>query len=237
MKTSNKILVGTGLLFLFVIIIALIVLRLMIDHGIKTEREWSSDEPIATQQAYDYQHFTELELNGPWQVEVQYGDKYSVTISVPENMRDKVQVTERDDRLYLECRRHKPYRGNLRAEITMPNLRRVESSSVAEITIRDFKTDDLSLRLSGAGKIAGYDNEIQNLDLRADGAAKIDMRWTQVTNATINANGAAHIKLNMHGGRLRGHANGAVRLELEGKVAEDNLNTTGAVSVRRRYSD
>jgi uncharacterized protein YpmB len=60
MKNSNKILVGTGLLFVMIIFILIVVVRLMFDNSIRQDSAYDDFENLISEN-YDLKNFDKVE--------------------------------------------------------------------------------------------------------------------------------------------------------------------------------
>lgn len=230
MKTSNKILVGTGLLFVTVIFILMIVGRIMI--GGNPERGDDYENRVTTN--YDLRDFKEVEIHDNWSVTIRRGDRFAVEVNAPQSVLENTRVEVVDDRLVFENKRNAHQKGELEAIITMPGIEVITSEGAAMIEMEDFTCDELKIKVEGAGKIRGYGNKIANLRLESEGASRIDLVDSSVKNAKIDVTGAGFIELNMDGGDLTGTASGAAKIVYYGAVNTEKIKTAGVVSVRHR---
>jgi len=233
MKTSNKILVGTGLLFITVIFILMIIGRIMIGGYSERGDDYDNFEsPVTTN--YDLRDFKEVEINDNWRVTIRQGDQFAVEVIAPQSVLENIRVEVVDDRLVFENKKHVYRKDELEAVVTMPDIKVVASEDVAVVELEDFTCDELKIKIEGACKIRGYGNKISNLRLESEGASRVDLVDSSVKNAKIDVTGAGFIELNMDGGDLTGTASGAAKVVYYGTVSTEKIKTAGVVSVRHR---
>lgn len=234
MKTSNKILLITLSLILLFVAGMIIVSRFAIDPEYaekSAENHWSDSELTN----YVLKDFTEVSVSGNWDVTILSNDTFKVRIYSPKETKDRLSVTKRGSLLQLNSSGNfHQRRDQFKAEIHMPNLSKIQSEMTSTIRFDGFKSRKLDLKIDGAGWITGSNNIIENLELSTEGASQIDLKFSTVKNARLDMNGAGKVRLNMAGGKLTGSANGAGSIVYSGSVSEQDVQTNGAVSIRKR---
>lgn len=233
MKTSNKILVGTGLLFATLIIILMIVGRFML--GVNPDRDDDYDDmerDVVTN--YDFSGFKKIEIYDNWNVTIRQGDQFAVEVSMPGSVIEKAKIEVVGDRLIFKNRSFRYRKGELEAFVTMPTIESITSADATSIELDSFTCDQLKIKLDGACKIRARNNVIADLHLSCNGAARVDLAESVVKNAALQVNGAGFIEINMDGGELTGMASGAARIVYSGSVSSEKIKTFGAVSVKHR---
>jgi len=112
---------------------------------------------------YDVDSFTQLELDGVFNVYIQQGEKVGVSVETDENLHDFVSVKGRGDKLKIDTRKklniRKKYRMNV--YVTVQDLERLEINGVGEVQTKNtLQLKDLDLRIKCVGNV--------ELDLEAD---------------------------------------------------------------------
>ena len=233
MKTSNKILFGSGLLIVTLIVLLLIVSLILLNKSLTRDDSYDSlEQRVVTQ--YDLRDFKEIEINDNWTVTIRQGEKYAVEVSAPQHVLDRTRVEVTGGRLRFENHTRIRRKGDLEALITMPVIERISSADAALIEVEDFTCNQLKIKLDGASKLRGRGNVITDLYLNCNGAAQIDLYDSSIKNARLDVNGAGYIQLKMDGGELTGSAAGAAKIVYTGTVSAENVRTAGVVSVRHR---
>jgi len=233
MKTSNKILVGTGLLFITLILIIMIIIRLILGTLPESGESYYDLGPEITTN-YNFSDFKKIEINDNWSVTIRQGNQFGVEVTVPQSIAEKVEVEVVGDRLTFTNDSFMRRRGRLEALVTMPSIDGITSEDVAQFDLDDFTCDRLQIKLDGACKVRARNNVITNLDLKCTGATHADLAESVITNANVRVTGASHIELNMNGGDLTGVASGAAKIVYYGTVNTEKIRSSGAVSIRHR---
>jgi len=233
MKNSNKILVGTGLLFVTIIFIILVVARLVLDTNIEEDNEYDDFEDIILE-SYDLNDFDKVEINDSWKVTIRQGEHYKIDVTAPKEVLERTRVEVIGDRLVLDTKNYLRWKDKPEANLTMPNIVEIAVEGAAMIDLEDFSCDELRMQVAGACKVHGEGNTINNLQLKSDGASNVDLTGSMVKNADLDINGAGSVELKMDGGELTGMASGAAKIVYYGLGSKENIKTNGVVSVRHR---
>ena len=194
-----------------------------------------------TTKTFDVRDFDGVEIAGQWQVTVERGDDWRVSVEMPAEVSDQVRVERNGDALDLRYNgRWLPgdfggENGALKATITMPALERLTASGIAtQLTFSGFDGSGLSIDISGGVNLQGTASRFDSLTLELSGAGNLDLRDVSVTDANVEISGAGSVTLRMAGGRLIGDMSGAASLEYYGTVSTEAIDKSGVVSVRRR---
>jgi hypothetical protein len=192
-----------------------------------------------TSRTYEHSGFDRIDVNGQWEVVVQRGDAWRVTVDMPAELVADVEVDVEGDELSLRVARGWWFGGfgdgnGLKATITMPTLRSLDLSGASAVSFSGFDGAALSLDMSGAGQLRGSASRFDQLTLDMSGAGNVDLDDVTVTNADVDVSGAGNVTLRMGGGRLTGDMSGAGNLEYFGTVSEQSVTSSGFVNIRRR---
>jgi hypothetical protein len=186
---------------------------------------------------YDLTGFDGVDISGQWNVTLERGEVWSVTVEAPAELIDDVDAELRGDRLSLSfdggwCAGCFRDGGALRATVRMPALESVAMSGTSMVRFSGFEGGSLSLGLSGAGEVRGAASRFDALMLDMSGAVDVELGDVPVTNAEVDVSGAGKVTLRMAGGRLTGDMSGAANLEYYGTVSEESVDKSGLVNVR-----
>jgi Putative auto-transporter adhesin, head GIN domain len=192
-----------------------------------------------TSRTFDHTGFDGVEVSGQWQVNVERGDSWRVSLDVPAELIDEVETELRGDRLSIAfeggwcagCFRDGL---ELKATVTMPALESLDISGTSFVRFSGFEGTNLSLDLSGAGEIRGVASRFEALRLDMSGAANVELADVPVRDANVDISGAGNVTLRMTGGRLSGDLSGAANLEYYGTVSAETVDRSGMVNVRHR---
>jgi hypothetical protein len=193
-----------------------------------------------TTRTYDHVGFDGVSARGQWDVTIERGDAWRVTVDVPVEVVEGLSVAPDGDLLELDLEFDGPRQlGDFRrddsspkATITMPALESLVLAGTTTLSFSGFDGSLLSLTSSGATQVVG-NGRFDRLTLEATGAGDVDFTDMPVTNAEITVSGAGNVGLRMAGGTLTGRMSGAANLEYFGTVSEQNVSTSGVVSIRK----
>jgi hypothetical protein len=231
MRNSQRVVAGV----IGAIALVIVAIGVWVRFGAPQLPELSGDR---TTRAYEFMGFDGVAVSGQWQITMERGDSWRVTVDVPLEVVDSVRVEQDGGRLSLSSERGFRFGDfdddEMKATVTMPALTSIELSGASTLSLSGFEGDRLSLTSSGASEVRAANGRFDALTLVMSGAGNVDLDDVAVTNADIRVSGAGNVKLNMAGGRLTGHMSGAGNLEYRGTVSEQSVTTSGIVNIRRR---
>lgn len=201
-------------------------------------------------QKFDFTGFDSLQISSAFQVEVVASDRYTVEVTVDDNLVDSLQVEQRGKTVAIGLEPTTGIRNpTLRARVTMPSLVDLRASGSARVELTGFKSsENVTINVSGASTVQG-DLELGDLDaevagasklvltgsgdsLRADasGASTADLSDFAVGDANVEASGASHINVNASG-TLDAKASGASGIRYTGDPTLGRIDESGAGTV------
>jgi hypothetical protein len=200
--------------------------------------------------------FDKIVTNGAWDIDIVEGDAFKVSINVDQNIAKYIISEKQGDTFYLGIKPHHSYAfesGQVKAEITLPKLSKVDTSGASNIHFAGFSGDNLTIQTSGDSKVVGENNLIKNLNIVTSGESQIIVSKTNINDLDINASGdsqfnfeesitananlglsgSSEVQLKMNGGKLTGNLSGNSTVIYKGKVSSQKIKTSGAASVRK----
>jgi putative autotransporter adhesin-like protein len=231
MRNSQRAILG----LLGVIVALMVVIAVWVRATAPDPLELSGERTTRT---YDYTDFDGVDVNGQWQVTIERGDAWRVSVEVPAEVIGRVSVERIGNELVLQS----PWwlgdfdraGGAVRANITMPALEALDLSGSTRLSFSGFDGSALSVDTSGGVEVRGAASRFDTLTLDLSGAGNINLADVPVTDADVDISGAASVTLRMAGGRLTGDLSGAANLEYFGTVSEESIDKSGFVNVRKR---
>lgn len=192
----------------------------------------------ATGARLDLRDFRAIAIRGRWRVEVTRGPEWSVELSFPESLRNRVSAKVEGDRLVLGWKDKAWQSGPPRdaqpsARIVMPDLVAVNIAGAGDLDFSGFSGPELQLSISGVAEVTGRDSRFDDLELRISGVGDFDLGEVYATNAAVELSGAGDVTLAMAGGVLSGHVAGAGRVTYRGEVSEQRIRVAGAGKVQQ----
>jgi hypothetical protein len=209
---------------------------------------------VPASRSVDAKDFSKVEVNGPFEVTLERGDKFNVTIVGDDNLLQFVDVRNAAGKLSIDVKSGQNLRpkSGLKAKINMPAIEVVDLHGACAGSINGFKGGkDLRVNVEGASTITG---EIQagKLTLDAGGASQINLTGKahecsaeaqgasqlhlddlSVKNAVVQLDGASSGVVNASD-RLDYELNGASHLDYRGNPRIGNKEVQGASSVSQR---
>lgn len=172
-----------------------------------------------TTESHDFSDFSRIEAHSGFEVEVTISDTFSIEITADDNVHEYIVVEKSGDTLDIRLRGTRFYHSvTLMAEITMPDLYRIELSggSHAEITgfssLQDFRAAlsggshlngditaaDVEFELSGGSQVE-LEGSGDNLAIDASGGSQLDLEEFPINDADINMSGGSRATINIAG--------------------------------------
>lgn len=175
----------------------------------------------------DLTDFSELDINGIFDVRIYQGDEYSVSISGTEEEKEKYKIYRTGKTLVIDFEGKKKFNWDwnlekvlddeVRISITMRDLNRVEASGFGAIRFEEFTTNSFELDLKGPIQLKG-ELYAEETDLNAEVkstiilsgksnklkahlnlASQLDAFDLEVTDAFVDVRSASKAKVNVTG--------------------------------------
>jgi len=131
-KTSNKILLAAVSTLVVLAVISIISMRVMVDRAAEAGGNVRSldrtfDGKMVSQE-YDLEDFSRLQVIGGWNLTLQSGTTYRVSITFPEELQKHVNIGKNGEVLTLETTGLIDFRGaHFKAMVQMPDLEELRS--------------------------------------------------------------------------------------------------------------
>ncbi|MBX2967186.1 MAG: PspC domain-containing protein [Cyclobacteriaceae bacterium] len=207
--------------------------------------DWDSDlyeDHASTSSLTD---FDELEISGLFDIRVKQGNSYSVELTGPDKEKAKYRISRLGSTLVVEYDDGKRFnwRSNplkveqVRINITMPEVEKINLKGAGKASFTGFTEDDLRIKILGAINVTANINardlaiylsgaseltlngEGDKMDANILGASKLNGYGFEVKDAVVEANGAS--KANVYvTGRLEVEEGLASKVSYKGKPAE-----------------
>ncbi|TVQ20804.1 MAG: hypothetical protein EA382_14430 [Spirochaetaceae bacterium] len=202
--------------------------------GVSTRVERSEDGPMLPVVIGDLGEFTAVAATGGWKITIAPGD-FAVQVFASDRAADQVRVSQRDGTLSLDLAPGTiSVSDGLEAEITVPDLRRIDIRGGANVRFAGFDLESLALRIDGAASVVATNGTIGSLDLVVNGAANVDLSDSPVVDARVALDGASNLTIAMAGGELSGSLRGVGNVTYTGDVTTESIRVEGLGRVRRR---
>lgn len=183
-----------------------------------------------------------VELDGVISLKVKQGPNATLTIYGEPDALKKVVVEQNGETLHIGTAKMRTIHfGNsreLRAELTLPNLRGMTSAGVGSTEVSGFSGDKLRLALDGAGSVR-VDSQYRNLDVRLGGVGGMTVNGGSSDKVDLRLNGAGHIEMIGQTRQLYANLGGVGSLDaqqLRADTIDVNMTGLGSASVYAKNS-
>ncbi|MEH6697654.1 MAG: DUF2807 domain-containing protein [Brevundimonas sp.] len=177
-------------------------------HPVRFERVRNADAhstgPEVTRTlAWDGTDTLVMDFDGD--VEYVQGDTAGVTVTGPEGLVDRVEITQGrirlkdgEDQVYLSwddggLRGWSP-RDDLRIVVTAPDVTRFRLNGSGHIDIRAYDQDQMDLGISGSGEIEA-EGRARALALDISGSGEVDLDTLELADADVTVSGSGEARL------------------------------------------
>jgi hypothetical protein len=155
----------------------------------------------------DFRDFDAIEISGAYKLDVIVGEDFSIELSGLPSEMERVEATLKDGALVLGSKRK--IRGDhkgVKAVVTMPALKRVSVSGVADADISGVRAEGFKLDLSGVGEV-NIAGACDKLVARVSGVGEVDAQSFQCKAVDVKVAGV---------GEARVYASESVSAEVSG---------------------
>ena len=174
--------------------------------------------------------FTKLEVGYAFDIEINEGDSYAVTVTVDDNLAEYIEVKKRGDTLRLGLKSNRTYiKTTQQAVITMPVLQQLKLSGASKANIKGFHSIDLiKFDLSGASEVLVSNFKAGNIELNMSGYSHASGNL-EMTDGKFNLSGGSAIDLKGSGIEASIVASGGSEIDLGDLALIDaKVNLSGA---------
>lgn len=209
---------------------------LQVERDSRTTREETGSRSVKSiTQTRSVENFSAIELRGAAEILVTIGSPAAVQLDGRERTLERVETRVTGETLTIDIAKTRGWfsdYGRLKINITVPELKSLESNGAAEIEIKGLAGGEQRLRLAGAHDVKA-EGALDRLDIEVSGAGNVDYRDVVAKDAKVRVNGAGNVEVNATES-LQAEVNGvgAVRYSGEPKKVESNLHGLGSISRR-----
>ncbi|QJD99854.1 DUF2807 domain-containing protein [Massilia forsythiae] len=151
----------------------------------------------------------------------------------------KITTTQRGDTLVIDmdnATRMENNKGELRADLTVPNLQEFVSQGVGSSEVSGFSGNKVRLSLDGAGAVK-FTGQYREVDARLGGVGGLTLDPGQADRVEVRLGGAGHITVSGQTKLLRAHLGGVGGLDaqqLRADTVDLDMSGLGGASVFAR---
>jgi len=186
-----------------------------------------------------------IDLDGVISLKIKQGPVASLTLHGEADALKKVTVEQTGDTLHIGTSKVRSSftfgfgrKQDLRAELTLPNLRQVVSGGVGSTEVYGFSGDNLRLALDGAGSVK-VNAQYRNVDVKLGGVGSMTVNAGNSDNVDLNLRGTGHIEITGQTKQLHASLGGVGGLDAEqlrADTVEVTMSGLGSASVYAKTS-
>lgn len=211
----------------------------------------SGSGPVVPKE-YNLSGFEAVEVSHAFDVVIEQGDRFQVTVKTHENLVQYLDVKVEGDTLHVGFKGlHSLNNTDGEVYVRMPRLRAVGLSGACDAELRgDWKSESFSVDLSGASELKGQldageaklecsgasslilTGTANKTAIDGSGASKFHLENFTTGDLHIELSGASHATVTING-RLDADLSGASSLHYGGNPTLGSTDTSGASSMKR----
>ena len=226
------------------VIAAVVIAACAASSGCSRSRDENAGPTVSRN--YQVGNFTEIEVAGPYDVEVRTGAKPGVSAQGSQKLLERTVVEVRDGKLLIRPERERSFhwgwssRGKARFAVTVPRLSAATVAGSGDIRVSDVRGDrfegsvagsgglnvdsldvqSLKLAIAGSGEVKALKGRAQNASFDIGGSGDIDARGVQAQTAEVSIAGS---------GSVAAHASGTADVSIAGS---GDVDVTGGAKCK-----
>lgn len=181
-----------------------------------------------------------VDLDGVISLKIKQGPVAALTLYGEPDALKKVTVQQTGDTLRIATIKTNSIsiggKKDLRAELTLPNLRALTSGGVGATEVAGFSGENLRLALEGAGSVK-VNAQYRNVDVKLGGVGGMTVNTGSSDNVELHLNGAGRIQMIGQTKQLNASLGGVGSLDaqqLRAETVDVNMSGLGSASVYAR---
>lgn len=187
-----------------------------------------ADDTVSSNRSVDART-VKINLDGVISLKVKQGPAALTIYGDPQYV-NKVIVEQNGDTLHIGTEKFNGIhfgRNDLRAELTLPNLRELVSGGVGATEVSGFSGDNLRLALEGAGAVK-VNSQYRNVNIKLGGVGAMNVALGDSDNVDLALRGAGHIEISGHSKVLHADLGGVGSLDAQRLQADQiDVNMSG----------
>jgi hypothetical protein len=181
-------------------------------------------------QNYDFDGFTAVSPGDGFNVEITQGSIYSVKVTTDDNLQQYVDIHKSGSTLEINLQPGSYQTTDLTAQITMPNLQKVQASGGSVVNAQNLNlVTNFGADLSGGSRLTMVGQGV-DVTLVGSGGANLYLADFQVNNAQVDLSGGTQCTVNATG-TISGVLSGGAHLYYRGNPTLGSIDTTGGSSI------
>lgn len=176
--------------------------------------------------------FRALEIGGAFEVDVRFGKKQKVAITIDDNLWEHLDARVKGHWLKIDWDRSVRPSDECRIEIVVRDLQELSVRGACDAHIHGFAGARFTYELSGAGNLE-MDGKVEFLEIDISGAGDADTRDLEAQHVEVRISGAGNAEV--HAERsLEARVSGVGNLTYYGDPEEKDTSVSGMGSIKSR---
>ena len=183
---------------------------------------------------YQVGNFQQIEVAGPYDVEVRTGGNPSVSVQGPEGMLERTEVAVEGDKLVIRTQHHGGWfslgfsqHGNAHFVVTVPQLKAADLTGSGDVKVDKVQGQSFDGTVTGSGDLSIASTAVQALKLSITGSGGVKAGTGKTQSAEYSTTGsgdldagsidAPQIKASIAGsGNIKAHGSGMANVDIMG---------------------
>lgn len=178
---------------------------------------------------FDFDDFHAIDLGGAFSVDIRFGDRQKVEITVDDNLWENLEADVRGGTLEIGWDKSCDPDDDCEIVIVMKKLESIEVHGACDATIHDFDDDEFEFNVSGAGEL-DIDGSVENLEIHISGAGNVDARDLEAKHVKARISGAGNADL-YASESIDARISGAGSLDYWGSPEKKKTSVSGVGSI------
>ncbi|HSV48745.1 MAG TPA: DUF2807 domain-containing protein [Candidatus Acidoferrales bacterium] len=226
---EDKVIRTIGLAVVGVIVAVVIIVVALVAAGVLSGTQSPfghiGSGQVTTQQ-YNFTDFTAISASHGFNVQITQGNTYSIKVIIDDNLQQYVNVHKEGSTLMVELKPGGYQTTQLKAEVTMPDLRNLQLSGGSIADAQNFNVSgDLGVDLSGGSRFT-MSGQATDLTLTGSGGSNINLEDLQTNDARVDLSGGSQCRINISG-RLDATLSGGSQLHYKGNPTLGTVDSSG----------
>jgi len=219
------------------VLTAILAIALLTAPATAGRHSWHDDDMIEGSgdietRNFDLKAFEAVELEGAMDIEIVFGDRQSVEVTLDDNLFDNLELDVGGKTLTVGWDESCDPDGDSVMKITMRKLKAVRIEGAGDIEIRDFDGDDFVYDLFGAGDL-DIDGKVDELDITLNGAGDVEAKDLEAKHVKVQVNGVGDVEVTATES-IDARVNGVGEIEYWGKPDKEKTRVGGIGEIERK---
>ena len=176
--------------------------------------------------------FDTIELEGAMDIDVSFGGKQSVEVSLDDNLFDNLELDVRGKTLTIGWKESCEPDGDTSMKVVVKSLTGMRIEGAGDVEIHGLKGDDFEYALHGAGDL-DVDGEVDRFEISLNGAGDIDARDLKAKHVEARLNGVGDIEITATES-IDAAVNGVGEIDYWGKPDREKTRIGGLGEIHRK---